>query len=127
MMCTGFCTLIRSRAGMRLNNGRCINSSMLERYLTWVNNVDESRALKLLLPDEPLDVPRAVALMNAVISLGNIDPTLKPHTLDCTEPDVDAVADVDAIKILSHILHSLLQPFIKITLSLTEQVILLCR
>ncbi|KAG2757841.1 hypothetical protein P692DRAFT_20867349 [Suillus brevipes Sb2] len=111
-----FCTLIRSRAGMRLNNGRCINSSMLERYLTW-----------LLYPDDPQDVPRAVALMNAVISLGNIDPTLPPYTLDGTEPDVDVIADFDAIKILSHILHSLLQPFINITLSLTEQVTFLCR
>ncbi|KAG2131051.1 hypothetical protein DEU56DRAFT_757676 [Suillus clintonianus] len=122
-----FCTLIRSCAGMRPDNGRCINSSMLEHYLTWVDNIDESRALKLLYPDDPQDVPRAVALMNIVISLGNIDPTLPPYTLDGTEPDVDVIADFDAIKILSHILHSLLQPFINITLSLTEQVISLCR
>ncbi|KAG2033317.1 hypothetical protein BDR03DRAFT_872207, partial [Suillus americanus] len=72
------------------------------------------------------DVPHAVALMNAVISLGNIDPTLPPYTLEGTEPDANVIADFDTIKIPSHILHSLLQPFINIMLSLTEQVILLC-
>ncbi|KAG1747471.1 hypothetical protein EDB19DRAFT_1905610 [Suillus lakei] len=99
---------------------------MLKHYLTWVNNVDESHALKLLYPDNPQDVPYAVALINTVISLGNIDPTLPPYTFDGMEPDVNVIADFDAIEILSHILHSLLQPFINITLLLTEQVISLC-
>ncbi|KAG2132414.1 hypothetical protein DEU56DRAFT_739455, partial [Suillus clintonianus] len=119
----GFGTMLRSRAGMHLNNGRCINSSMLERYLSWVDGVDETRATKLLYPD----VPRAVELMKAVISLSELDPTKPPHTPEGTFPHVDTVADFDAIKILGHILRSLVDPFINITLSLTEQTILLSR
>ncbi|KAG1741482.1 uncharacterized protein EDB91DRAFT_1248037 [Suillus paluster] len=109
-----FSTLICSRAGMHLNNGRAINSTMLERYLLWVEGIDEARALKLLYPDDPQDVPRAVELMNAVIALGDIK---------LTQPSVDTIADFDAIRILSRILHSLLRPFIDITLLLTQQVI----
>ncbi|KAG2091941.1 hypothetical protein BD769DRAFT_1679203 [Suillus cothurnatus] len=100
-----FSTVLRSHNGIHLNNGRCINSTMLHRYLTWVNNINEKRATALLYPDDPQDVPRAVELMSAIIVLGSIDPT----------------------KILSHVLDSLLQPFIKISLSLMEQVISLSR
>lgn len=111
---TGFGTLLRSRNGMRLNNGRCINATMLQRYLMWIDGVDEAWALKLLYPDDPQDVPRAIELINAINSLADIDPT---------DQCVDTIADVDAIKILAGILRSLLRPFIDITLSLTEQVI----
>ncbi|KAG1802537.1 hypothetical protein EV424DRAFT_1474664 [Suillus variegatus] len=109
-----FGTLLRSRNGMRLNNGRCINATMLQRYLMWIDGVDEAWALKLLYPDDPQDVPRAIELINAINSLADIDPT---------DQCVDTIADVDAIKILAGILRSLLRPFIDITLSLTEQVI----
>ncbi|KAG1764692.1 hypothetical protein EV702DRAFT_1182567 [Suillus placidus] len=78
-----FSTVLRSCNGIHLNNGRCINSTMLHRYLTWVDNVDEKRATALLYPDDLQDVPRAVELMSA--------------------------------------------PFIKISLSLTEQAISLSR
>jgi hypothetical protein len=103
---------------MRLNNGRAINSTMLERYLLWVDGIDEACALKLLYPDDPQDVPRAVELMNAVIALGDVNLT-QPGI----DTNVDIIADFDAIRILSRILHSLLRPFIDITLSLTQQVI----
>ncbi|KAG2057396.1 hypothetical protein BDR06DRAFT_980847 [Suillus hirtellus] len=75
---------------------------------------DCKHALKLLYPDNPQDIPHAIKLINVIISLADIDPM---------DQCVDIIADVDAIKILVGILHSLLQPFIDIILSLTEQVI----
>ncbi|KIJ12684.1 hypothetical protein PAXINDRAFT_28538, partial [Paxillus involutus ATCC 200175] len=64
------------------------------------------------------DVPRAVELMSAMISLGRMDPTLPPFTSIGTLPSADILADFEAICILSGIL----QPYINIRLSLSEQV-----
>lgn len=69
-MYSGFSTVLHSHNGIHLNNGRCINSTMLHHYLTWVNNIDEKRATALLYPDDPQDDPRAVELMSTVIALG---------------------------------------------------------
>ncbi|KAG2131071.1 hypothetical protein DEU56DRAFT_740233 [Suillus clintonianus] len=113
-----YCTLLRSRAGMHLNNGRCINATMIERYLVWLPDVDESRARKLVYPNDPQDMPRAVELVGAVIKLASL-----PNIPD----DVNVIADFDAIKLLAEILRSLLNPFIDVNLSLTEQVVHLSR
>ncbi|KIJ59298.1 hypothetical protein HYDPIDRAFT_60297, partial [Hydnomerulius pinastri MD-312] len=122
-----FCTLIRSRAGMYLNNGRCISAHMLERYLPWLEGIDEAATRKLLYPDDPQDVPRAVELMSAIISLSRVNPTLPPFTPAGAIPDVAVLMDFEALVILGHILDSLLQPFINIHLTLSEQVTHLSR
>ncbi|KAG0694088.1 hypothetical protein DFH29DRAFT_985348 [Suillus ampliporus] len=109
-----YCTLLRSRAGMHLNNGRCINATMIERYLVWLPDVDESHARKLVYPDDPQDMPHAVELMGAVVKLASL----------LNLPDnVNVIADFDVIKLLAKILCSLLNPFIDVNLSLTEQVV----
>ncbi|KAG2339231.1 hypothetical protein BDR05DRAFT_977793 [Suillus weaverae] len=118
----GFCTLLCSTAGVYLNNGRCINSKMLKCYLSWLDGVDELKARKLLFPDDPQDDPRAVELMSAIIQLGTIDPTQPPFTDVGSPPDVNIIADFEAIKLLSHLLKNLLEPFINVELSLSEQV-----
>ncbi|KIJ08212.1 hypothetical protein PAXINDRAFT_89194, partial [Paxillus involutus ATCC 200175] len=112
---------------MYLNNGRCINSFQLERYLLWVDNLDEGAVRKLLYPDDPQDVPRAIALMSAVIKLSRIDP--KKHAQERNEepPNVNVIADFDALRILGHILDNVLQPYINVNLSLSEQVTHLSR
>ncbi|KAG1738589.1 uncharacterized protein EDB91DRAFT_1249111 [Suillus paluster] len=109
-----YCTLLRSRAGMHLNNGCCINATMIECYLVWLPDVDESHSQKLVYPDDPQDVPRAVELMGAVIKLASL-PNLPNN--------VNVIADFDAIKLLAKILRSLLNPFIDVNFSLTEQVL----
>ncbi|KAG1796728.1 uncharacterized protein HD556DRAFT_1441420 [Suillus plorans] len=50
----------KSRKGMKLVNGHTINSAVLARYLSWLPNQDEASILKLLNPDDPQDVPRAI-------------------------------------------------------------------
>lgn len=52
--------LICSPAGITLNNGRIINAMMLLRYLIWLPAHDEASITKLLHPDDPQDVPRAI-------------------------------------------------------------------
>ncbi|KAG1837066.1 hypothetical protein C8R48DRAFT_623007 [Suillus tomentosus] len=53
----GICTLIRSPAGITLNNGHIINAMMLSWYLIWLPAHDEASVTKLLHPDNPQDVP----------------------------------------------------------------------
>ncbi|KIJ12467.1 hypothetical protein PAXINDRAFT_14668 [Paxillus involutus ATCC 200175] len=118
-----FCTLIRSRAGMYLNNGRCINSFLLERYLTMIDGIDEAATCKLLYLDDPQDVPRAVSLMRAVITLSQIDPVKWALNSDDPYPNADKIADFDALKIIGHILDNLLQPYTNVNLTISEQVV----
>ncbi|KAG1862950.1 hypothetical protein C8R48DRAFT_748149 [Suillus tomentosus] len=118
------CTLLRSPAGVILNNGRIINSMMLARYLAWLPAFDEAAVTKLLYPDDPQDVPRAVELMLAVIEFSN-----SQHSIinDSFSTDVDTRADLQSIALLSALLESILLPFTDVSLSLSEQFVLLSR
>ncbi|KIK31977.1 hypothetical protein CY34DRAFT_102431 [Suillus luteus UH-Slu-Lm8-n1] len=77
--------------------------------------MDESAVTRLLNPDDPQHVPRAVELMQAVIAVSKVK-------IDTITSDVGMCADMSAITSLSAILESLLLPFIDITLSLQQQV-----
>ncbi|KAG1842417.1 hypothetical protein F4604DRAFT_1884751 [Suillus subluteus] len=110
----GCCTLIRSPAGIVLNNGRVINSMMLARYLVWLPSHDEAAVTKLLHPDDPQDVPRAVELMLAIIELSN-------YQTDSFSTDIETRADLVSISLLGALLESILTPFIKVSLALSEQ------
>ncbi|KAL6302386.1 hypothetical protein BKA93DRAFT_737066 [Sparassis latifolia] len=109
-----FCTLIRSPSGIVLNNGRIINSTMLSRYLRWLPGHDDTSVQKLLYPDDPQDVPRAVELMHAIIDLSKMDIPANSN--------LDIIGDIDAIRLLAQLLESLLEPFINTDFSLSDQV-----
>ncbi|KAG0701125.1 hypothetical protein DFH29DRAFT_1000528 [Suillus ampliporus] len=121
---TGFCTLICSPAGIILNNGHLINAVMLARYLVWLPAYDETSVTKLLHPDDPQDVPRAVELMQAIIDLSK-----SQHVIlnDSFSSDIDTCADLVSIMLLSSVVESILIPFTNVDLSLTEQVQYLSR
>ncbi|KAG2742207.1 hypothetical protein P692DRAFT_201659687, partial [Suillus brevipes Sb2] len=112
------CTLIRSPAGIVLNNGRVINSMMLARYLAWLPAYEEAAVTKLLYPDDPQDVPRAVELMLAIIEFSNSQLHISN---DSFSMDIDTRADVASINLLSKLLESILMPFIRVDLSLSQQ------
>ncbi|KAG2127658.1 hypothetical protein DEU56DRAFT_915620 [Suillus clintonianus] len=81
---------------------------------------DETSILKLLNPDDPQDVPRAIELMQAII-------TLSKDEFNTATMTAGECADIAAIKILGAILESILLPFIDITLSLHQQITHLSR
>ncbi|KAG1772528.1 hypothetical protein EV702DRAFT_1048648 [Suillus placidus] len=110
--------------GITLNNGQVINAMMLTHYLVWLPAYDEASVTKLLHPDDPQDVPRAVELIRAIIEL-----TQSQHALliNSFSPDVDRRADLMSIMLLSDVIESFLIPFINVNLSLTEQVQYLSR
>jgi hypothetical protein len=95
---------------------------MLERYLLWLDGVDELKARKLLFLDDPQDDPQAIKPMSTIIQLSTIDPTQPPFTDVGSPSDVNIIADFEAIKLLGHLLKNLLEPFINVELSLSEQV-----
>ncbi|KAG1792504.1 uncharacterized protein HD556DRAFT_1214282, partial [Suillus plorans] len=114
----GICTLIRSPAGIVLNNGRVINSMVLLCYLVWLPAYDEEAVVKLLYPDVPQDVPRAMELMQAIIEFCKH----QQHTInDSFSTDIDTHADLNSIALLSALIESILLPFIDVTMSLSDQ------
>ncbi|KAJ7924499.1 hypothetical protein B0H13DRAFT_1863905 [Mycena leptocephala] len=104
----GICTLLRSSAGIVLNNGRIINPTTIKVPGQTITSVQD-----LVFPDDPQDVPRAIGLMQAVIAVGKLDISL-------STPDV--CADMDALRLLAEVVSALLEPFINTGLSLTEQI-----
>ncbi|KAJ6497248.1 hypothetical protein DFH09DRAFT_893381, partial [Mycena vulgaris] len=108
----GLCTLLRSAAGMALCNGRIINPAVLTRFLARLPEQTDDSVRKLLFPDDPQDVPRAVELMEAVIEF---------LASDFGPVDADTAADLDSIRLLALMLKSILAPFITPDMSLTEQ------
>lgn len=86
---------------------------MLSRYLELLDGQDVDSVKKLLYPSDPQDVPRAIELMQAIVSLRSLQ-------LDSQNPDI--MADLDAIRLLSDLCEAVLEAYINPTLSLTEQV-----
>ncbi|KIK33801.1 hypothetical protein CY34DRAFT_26978 [Suillus luteus UH-Slu-Lm8-n1] len=107
-----------------LNNGRIINSMMIARYLVWLPAYDEAAVTKLLHPDDPQDVPRAVELILAIIECSKLQHTI---IADSFSVDIETRADLQSITLLSALLESIVLPFTDISLSLSEQVTLLSR
>ncbi|KAG2131407.1 uncharacterized protein EDB93DRAFT_1243134 [Suillus bovinus] len=103
------CTLIWAPGGIVLNNGRVINSMMLAWYLVWLPAYDEAAVMKLLHPDNPQDVPRAVELMLAIIKFSKSQCHVLNNSFSLI---VDTHADLISISLLSALLESILTPFI---------------
>ncbi|KAJ7847960.1 hypothetical protein B0H13DRAFT_2404873, partial [Mycena leptocephala] len=110
---TGICTLLRSPAGIALNNGRIINPTMLARYLIRLPNQDTASVHDLLFPHDPQDVPRAIELLLGVIALGE---------LDYSAADANTCSDVDALRLLASVIKSILEPFTNTSITLTQQI-----
>ncbi|KAJ7670327.1 hypothetical protein B0H17DRAFT_1209427 [Mycena rosella] len=99
------CTLLRSQAGIILNNGRLINPAMLARYLIRLPSQTAETVHKLLFPNDPQDVPRAIELMQASIALG---------TLDYGDMDADTCSDVDALRLLGSVIKAACNVYIQV-------------
>ncbi|KAJ7156777.1 hypothetical protein C8R46DRAFT_1294525 [Mycena filopes] len=108
------CTLIRSAAGMAMCNSRIINPAVLSRLLARLPDQSTDSVQRLLFPDDPQDVPRAVELMEGIIDF---------LACDFGDVDPDTAADLDSIRLLAVLLKSILAPFITpdMSLRLTEQ------
>ncbi|KAJ7812994.1 hypothetical protein B0H14DRAFT_2605409 [Mycena olivaceomarginata] len=112
----GFCTLLRSAAGIALNKGRIITPTMTARFLNCLPGRTPDSVQALLFPDDPQDVPRAIELMRAVVDVAAL-PDSAFGTIDAAKR-----SDLDAFKLLGEVVKSLLDPFTRPEMSLTEQI-----
>ncbi|KAJ7578134.1 hypothetical protein C8J56DRAFT_711788, partial [Mycena floridula] len=106
-------TLLRSTAGILLNNGCVINRMVLSRYLLRLPYHTPESVQQLLYPSDAQNVPCTIDLFMSIIDLRN---------LPCISDDPSEIATMDALKLLAEILESLLDPFFNPERSLQEQV-----
>ncbi|KAG2116646.1 uncharacterized protein F5147DRAFT_649104 [Suillus discolor] len=101
--------------------GTLINMPGLNLF-TGNNEVTLDFDFKHIFKRDPQDVPRAVELVLAVIEFSN-----SQHSImnDSFSTDIDTRADLQSIALLSALLESILLPFTDVSLSLSEQFVLL--
>lgn len=76
---------------------------------TW----SETTIHNLLNPSDAQDVPRAIKLLLCIVKIGKLNPS---------EFDPSEAAELEALSLLGEALDALLQPFINIELSLSQQI-----
>ncbi|KAK7455836.1 hypothetical protein VKT23_010871 [Stygiomarasmius scandens] len=108
-----FATLVRSTAGICLNQGHRINRSMLLRWFMKIPDMTEAKARQLLWPRDAQSVPRALELFQAIINLSKL-------SIDARH--VAEQQDLDAISMLAEILASLRDAFVQTSWSLSQSV-----
>ncbi|TDL20789.1 hypothetical protein BD410DRAFT_870927 [Rickenella mellea] len=106
------CTLLRTPEGFLIKDS-IINRSTLTKHLMRIPGMTMEKTTALLDPADHQNVPKAVRLLTAVASLRNL-PT---DTLNPTERKQH-----EALVVLGHLLDALVQPFVKVQLTLTQQV-----
>ncbi|KAJ7236528.1 hypothetical protein C8J57DRAFT_1569556, partial [Mycena rebaudengoi] len=118
-----FCTCLCSEAGIVVKNV-CINRDLL---LTWLERLpehdwsessihallSETSLHALLNPADAQDVPRAIKLLLCIVEIGKLDPE---------DFDPGEAAEFEALCLLGEVLDALLQPFINVELTLSEQI-----
>lgn len=109
----GDCTLLCSLTGYRLNRGIVINRLCLSRWLLRAGGLEAGTVHSLLNPKDAQDVPRAIKLMKAVISLRHLP----------AWDDPQENTELDALKLLGYVLESILEPYINLDYSLEDQLI----
>lgn len=108
---------------MSLNHGQSISTFMLECYLPLVDGLNTDAACKLLYPDDPQDIPCAIELLLAIITIAKINPMLPPVTSLGSTPDVNIVTNFEALRVWGLTLENLLKPFTNVKLSLSVQLV----
>ncbi|KAK7063420.1 hypothetical protein R3P38DRAFT_2492280 [Favolaschia claudopus] len=106
-------TLVRQPSGMCVQDGQVVNPHFLAQCLDLIEKHDEKSIHKLLNPDDPQDVPRAIDLIEAIISVRDITPP--SHNVDLT-------STCDSVRLLGHVLENFMSPFISPEFSLSKQI-----
>ncbi|KAK7012531.1 hypothetical protein R3P38DRAFT_3588444 [Favolaschia claudopus] len=106
-------TLVRQPSGMCVQDRQVVNPHFLAQCLDLIEKHDEKSIHKLLNPDDPQDVPRAIDLIEAIISVRDITPL--SHNVDLT-------STCDSVRLLGHVLENFMSPFISPEFSLSKQI-----
>ncbi|KAJ7443372.1 hypothetical protein FB451DRAFT_1149702 [Mycena latifolia] len=88
---------------------------MTARFLILLPDQTPDSVQQLMFPQDPQDVPRAIALMRAVVDVGSL-----PESAFGVM-DADKRSDLDAFILLGEIIKAILDPFTKTEMDLTDQ------
>ncbi|KAI0068929.1 hypothetical protein BV25DRAFT_1844785 [Artomyces pyxidatus] len=110
-------TLLRSKDGM-LVNGVIVHRTHLQEFLQLLPGQSYDTVKILIDPSDHQNVPRAVELLEALASLGDVDSSHMAPT---------ELVVFSTIKLLGEFWYSFLEPLINPTLSLSEQLRCLSR
>ncbi|KAJ7105296.1 hypothetical protein C8R44DRAFT_834477 [Mycena epipterygia] len=105
-------TLVRQPRGIVVDTGRVVNPIFLGECLNLLPEQDE-KSVHNPNTDDPMDVPRAIDLVEAIVSLRDVEPPAK---------NVELAATLDSIRLLGYVFENLLVPFITPSVSLSEQI-----
>ncbi|KAK7016105.1 hypothetical protein R3P38DRAFT_3569764 [Favolaschia claudopus] len=106
-------TLVRQPSGMCVDAGRVVNPHFLAQCLQLLAQHDEKSVDKLLNPDDPQDVPRAIDLIEAIISV---------RDAEVPSDNVDLASTSDSVRLLGHVFENFALPFITPEFSLSRQI-----
>ncbi|KAK7015827.1 hypothetical protein R3P38DRAFT_2543278 [Favolaschia claudopus] len=109
-------TVVRQPSGMCVDAGRVVNPHFLAQCLELLDDHDEKSVHKLLNPDDPQDVPRAIDLIEAIISLREIE--IPQHNIDLSYT-------ADSVRLLGHVFENFTLPFITPEFNLSRQICML--
>ncbi|KAF9791964.1 hypothetical protein BJ322DRAFT_984195, partial [Thelephora terrestris] len=112
-----FATQIRVRDGFQVWNGVC-NRHQLSRFLVRLRGMSENKVHQLLDPADKQNVPKAVALLQAICDL-------RHYPSDGLHPSDQA--DLHRFHFLGEVFSSFLSPFIDVTFSLEQQIVSLVK
>ena len=113
----GHATQLRMRDSFQVWDSIC-NHHQLLHFLVKLHRMSEAKAQQLLNPADKQNVPKAVALLQAICGLCNFP-------LDLLLPSEQA--DLHCFHFLGEVLSSFLLPFINISMSLDQQIISLVK
>ncbi|KAJ6612415.1 hypothetical protein B0H10DRAFT_1807559, partial [Mycena sp. CBHHK59/15] len=105
---------LSSHEGMTVK-GVCVNRDLLTLWLERLPNYDwsETSIHALLDPADSQNVSYAIKLLLCIVALGKLDPA---------DFDPSEASELEALSLLGETFNALLQPFINVELSLSEQI-----
>ncbi|KAK7059407.1 hypothetical protein R3P38DRAFT_2496243 [Favolaschia claudopus] len=106
-------TLVRQPSGMCVDAGRVVNPHFLAQCLQLLAQHDEKSVDKLLNPDDPQDVPRAIDLIEDIISV---------RDAEVPSDSVDLASTSDSVRLLGYVFENFALPFNTPEFSLSRQI-----
>ncbi|KAJ6537906.1 hypothetical protein B0H19DRAFT_1213638 [Mycena capillaripes] len=102
---TGDGTLVRQPSGMYVDAGRVVDPHFWGQCLQLLADYNQKSVDKLMNPDDPQDVSRAIELVEAIVFV-----------------NVDLTAATDSVRLLDHVFENFTFPFITPEFSLSKQI-----
>ncbi|KZV70513.1 hypothetical protein PENSPDRAFT_579192, partial [Peniophora sp. CONT] len=110
-------TCIRTGTGMLINKTVFVGTGLLSRKLPLVPGLTHQHVAILLNPDDAMNVPAADELLRAIIAFSKLPDSTFGHIT------ASECAEIDALRFLGQLLESVLNIFLNVDCSLSDQIL----